>query len=87
MPDLTITADLDAMPWSDLPELGDVDPAVIERVGLMPAGMQSGDPAFLMVVRLPDGTRVPVQTSWRLMRSALQSLDVNPLAPKLRDLP
>lgn len=87
MPALTITPNLDLVPWTDLPELADVDSAVIERVGLLPEGMVSGDPAFVMVVRLSDGTAVPVQTSWRLMHSALQTLDVSPIAPKLRDLP
>lgn len=92
MPSLSITPNLDLKPWTDLRDEIDAQSydgsvATIERVGLLPEGMASGDPAFEIVVCLADGTRIVAETSWRLMRNALHALEVSPIAPKLADRP
>lgn len=92
MPSLSITPNLDLKPWTDLRDEIDAQSydgsvATIERVGLLPGGMVSGDPAFEIVVQLADGTRIVAETSWRLMRNAVHALEVSPIAPKLADRP
>lgn len=47
---------------------------IIERVGNLPGGMQSGEPAFQVLAVLDDGTRVVVETSWRNMALAACAL-------------
>lgn len=86
MTPLSITMNLTETPWVDqadkLENLG-----TITRIGLLPGGMNSGDPAAALLIALPDGSVVAAQTSWRLLLMAVKAMDVSPVAPKLRDIP
>lgn len=82
---LSVTPNLDEKPWDDL-KSKEIKYGLIERVGLLPEAMASGDPSFALVGKLEDGTTVVLQTSWRTMHTALRALDVSPIAPKLRNI-
>ena len=83
---LTITPNLEESPWTDLHDkIG--EPGDLTRIGLLPGGMGSGDPSVALVIKMPDGTLVPAQTSWRLLRMAVKAMDASPIAPKLADRP
>lgn len=40
---------------------------LIEVIGCLPRGMVSGLPTFNAVIKMPDGTRIIAETSWRNM--------------------
>ena len=87
MMELTITPNIEEMPWTDLGDCAEECVGVAAKVGLLPGGMASGEPSFAVAVRLPDGSHVIGQASWRQMRAALHVLDESPIAPKLREVP
>lgn len=86
MPALGVTPRIEDGDWKDLLGQHPVR-AEIKAVGLLPEGMESGDPTFEMAMELGDGTKVYAETSWRVMRAALRALEASPLAPQLRDIP
>lgn len=55
----------------------------ITRVGNLPGGTSGGAPAFELIARLDDGSTVVVETTWRLMRTAMLALDA--AWPEYRD--
>ena len=87
MTPLSITMNLDDTPWTDLKGQEDLVVGEINRIGLMPRGMSSGDPTVMVSIKMPDGTTIAAQTSWRLLLTAVKAMDVSPVAPKLRDIP
>lgn len=79
MSHLGITMNLDIDPWTDLlpdpPEMGTID-----RVGLLPEGMASGRPAVILLVLMPDGSKVAAQASWAQWKLAMSALGAAPVA-------
>lgn len=72
---LTITADLEKNPWTD------IDPATysagcghIARIGRLPRGTQSGLSTIAILVEMPDGRKVIAQTTMRLFQTAAGAL-------------
>ena len=87
MTKLDIRADLDAQPWSDLPfdvtrshtaELW--SDGLVERIGLMRNGTRNGRAVVALAIRMPDGTVVVGQTTWRLFRLAATALSASAIA-------
>lgn len=79
---LQITPNIDLAPWADLDGSAH---GFIERVGLLPEGMASGDPSFALAARLDDGSTVILEASWAQIKLAMHALDVSPIAPKTRN--
>lgn len=67
---LTVTADLDETPWTDV---GAYAYGIVERVGLSPTGVE-GTATAVILVRLRDGTPVIAETTVRLARRAAAQL-------------
>lgn len=79
MEPLTITPDIDRAPWNDLDEATTLD-GKLERIGLLRNGTVQGRATIGIVVRLPDGTAVVGQTTWRLFNAAARALAASPVA-------
>jgi hypothetical protein len=79
MEPLTITPDIERAPWNDLPEDTTLD-GKLERIGLLRNGTTGGRASVGLVVRLPDGTAVVAQTTWRLFNTAARALAASPVA-------
>lgn len=75
---VTITPNVDAAPWTDLG--ADTTAGALERVGILPEGMESGRASVALVVRLPDGSAVIAETSLRLFRVAARAILATPIA-------
>lgn len=63
--------------WSDLPQ--PTLPGALIRIGLLRNGTSQGRAVVAMAVRLEDGSTVLVQTTWRLMRTAVAALEAGPV--------
>lgn len=87
MTPLSITPDIDAAPWTELmagldPELNPArteDAAQLTHIGLLRHGTSEGRAVAAMVVRLPDGRDVIVQTTWRLLQGAVRAMAAGPV--------
>lgn len=82
---LNVRVNLDIDPWADLvpddlPHNTGGVTALIERIGLLPPGMQSGRATVEFLIRLPDGELVIAETSLRLFRLASAALLAAPVA-------
>ncbi|WP_157251097.1 hypothetical protein [Nonomuraea typhae] len=77
---LQIRPNLETAPWDDITDDNLADGGTIERVGLLPNATRRGRPAFVLVVRLPDGRAVLAQTTWALMEGAVRALGASPVA-------
>lgn len=78
MEPLSVIPDIERAPWSDLPV--NVLQGRLERLGLLRNGTQQGRATIAMVVRLPDGTPVVAETTWRLFNLAARALAASPIA-------
>lgn len=79
MTQLQITPDMSATPWADLATvvrgLG-----TITRIGLLPAGMDSGRPSVGVAVQMRGGETILAEVSWQQLRAAVMALDGSPVA-------
>jgi hypothetical protein len=64
MSDLVVTMDLATDPWEDL-QSAFQDYGVVERVGVLAEGMQSGLPSIAFAIRLHDDTLVVAEMSYK----------------------
>lgn len=81
MTHIHITANIELDPWTDLqagPPL--LNAGEIERIGILPQGMQSGRASIAIIGRLPDGTPVVMETSLAMFRLAAAALLATPTA-------
>lgn len=87
---MSVTPNLELNPWTDVSrdDLGlnpDGQSAVIERAGLLPNATEQGRPCVELLVRLPDGRLLVVETTLRLFRTASAALLAAPVA-QMEDL-
>lgn len=81
MPDLTVTTNIELDPWTDLgPPMAALREGRLERIGLLPDGTEGGRAVVAMVVVLPDGEHVFVQTTLRIFRATAAALLAAPVA-------
>jgi hypothetical protein len=72
---LTITANIDDDPWTELrsenaqPGLG-----TIIKIGRLPRGTEAGKSTISVLIEMPDGSIAAAQTTMALMASAMQVL-------------
>lgn len=78
MEPLTITPDIERAPWTDIPH--SAPQGKLERIGLLRNGTLEGRATIGLVVRLPDGTAVVAETTWRLFQAASRALSASPIA-------
>lgn len=69
---LSVTPNLEALPWDDLPP--SIAEATLERVGGLPGGTMEGRATVSLLLRLPDGTPIFAQTTLRLFYGAAQAI-------------
>lgn len=79
MTEVQITPDVERAPWTDL-AADQLLTGVWERVGLLRHGTTEGRASVAMVVRLPDGRPVIVETTWRLFWTTARALAASPVA-------
>lgn len=81
---LTVTPNIDEAPWTDLaadcPQLG-----IIERIGRLPRGTESGKSTVSVLIQMPDGKRYMAQTTLALMQSAMQAINTSEQMEKAHD--
>lgn len=75
---ITITPDIERAPWTDIPQ--DTALGTLERIGLLRNGTKQGRATIGMIIRLPDGTAVVAETTWRLFNAASRALAASPVA-------
>jgi hypothetical protein len=78
MEPLTVTPDIERAPWTDIPQTA--AQGRLERIGLLRNGTQQGRATVGLVIRLPDGTAVVAETTWRLFTVASRALAASPVA-------
>lgn len=78
MEPLTITPDIEQAPWTDIPQAA--PQGRLERIDLLRNGTREGRAIVGFVVRLPDGTAVVAETTWRLFNTAARALAASPVA-------
>lgn len=78
MQHLDVRPDLDQLPWSDL-RGGSYREAIIERVGLLRDGTESGRAVLAIVARCADGSVVVAETTLRLADVAVRALASSPV--------
>jgi hypothetical protein len=76
---LSLNLDIERNPWKDLQEDPDLGVGVVERLGLLRNGMQSGAASVAVVVALPDGSHVIGETSWAALRTAFAGMSASPV--------
>lgn len=76
---LSITADMDVAPWTDL-NRAEVLHGQLDRVGLLPNGTMGGRASVALCVRLDDGRHVIAETTWALFNIAARALAATPIA-------
>jgi hypothetical protein len=76
---LDIRSNLELNPWDDL-AAGSCQGGRIERIGLLPNATNQGRPSVAILVRLEDGTTVAAETTWALIRFAVNGLEASPVA-------
>lgn len=74
MPNLNVDLEIKDGDWYKYVADKPTKHGVIERVGNLPSGMQSGAPVFQVLITLDDGTKVIAETSWRNMSLAAVGL-------------
>jgi hypothetical protein len=85
-----VTVNLDLDPWTDLRDNprykpgGAVSPKVV-RIGLLPNGTSGRRATVMILAEMPDGSLVPVETTWRLFNTAARALAASPVA-QMEDL-
>lgn len=83
---LALTANLELDPWTDLLEPGslphnpDGKCAVIERIGLLPDATEQHRACVELLIRMPDGSLLIAETTWRLLAVAVHALHHAPVA-------
>jgi hypothetical protein len=87
MPGLVLTPNLELDPWTDLQPATDHLPhnpngacAVIERMGLLPNATEQQRACVELLIRLPDGSLLVAETTWRLFATAAHALMHTPVA-------
>lgn len=87
MPALALTPNLDLDPWTDLlpaadhlPHNPDGATAVIERIGLLPNATEQQRACVELLIRMPDGSLLIAETTWRLFATAAHALMHSPVA-------
>lgn len=83
MEPLTITPDIERAPWTDIPH--SAPQGKIERIGLLRNGTVGGRATVGLVIRLPDGTAVVAETTWRLFKASSIALAASPIASEETD--
>lgn len=78
MEPLTVTPDIEGAPWADIPPAA--PQGRLERIGLLRNGTHEGRASVGLVIRLPDGSAVVAETTWRLFRTAARALAASPIA-------
>lgn len=78
MEPLSITPDIERAPWTDIPQTS--PQGKLERLGLLRNGTHQGRATVGLVIRLPDGTAVVAETTWRLFNAAARALAASPVA-------
>jgi hypothetical protein len=74
---LDVRPDAERDPWPDIAD--DTPEGRLARIGLLRSGTASGRATVSMLVELEDGSRVFVQTTWRLLYTAVRALHASPL--------
>lgn len=85
---LDVNLNMELEPWSDLLEgvqAGRTRMGDWTRVGILPAGMESGRASVAIVVTLDDGSQVIGQTSLRNFLMAAAAISAAPLT-QMEDL-
>lgn len=76
---LVITINIEQTPWEDLrPPVGGPQPdppSIIQRIGVLPRGMESGAPSVAIVIVTPDGKKIIAETSLKLLRAAMRTFN------------
>jgi len=84
MPGLVLTPNLELDPWRDLlgnlPHNPDGACAVIERMGLLPNATEQQRACVELLIRMPDGSLLIAETTWRLFATAAHALMHTPVA-------
>ncbi|HEY9413156.1 MAG TPA: hypothetical protein VIQ30_00220 [Pseudonocardia sp.] len=83
MEPLSVTPDIDLAPWTDIPAT--TPQGRLERIGLLRNGTSEGRATVGLVIRLPDGTAVVAETTWRLFNTSARALAASPIASEQRD--
>ncbi len=83
MEPLTVTPDIERAPWTDIPAT--TPQGKLERIGLLRNGTSEGRATVGLVIRLPDGTAVVAETTWRLFNTSARALAASPIASEQRD--
>lgn len=79
MTHLDLNLDIERNPWRDIQDDDRLEVGVVERLGLLRNGMQSGAASVAVVVVLPDGRRVIGETSWAALRTAYAGMNASPI--------
>jgi hypothetical protein len=77
---LDLNLDIEQRPWTDMLDRGVID-GELTRMGVLRAGTNAGLPSIAMVVELPDGNAVMVQTTWRILHAAVRACEARWGAP------
>lgn len=83
MSQLHITVNLDIDPWVDIQEAagrGELVHGVVTRVGMLPAGMQSGKAVVAFAGRTDDEKPFVVEIPWAMLQVAARALAATPTA-------
>ncbi|HEY9416772.1 MAG TPA: hypothetical protein VIQ30_18610 [Pseudonocardia sp.] len=83
MEGLGVTPDIELAPWTDIPETS--PQGKLERIGLLRNGTSEGRAMVGLIVRMPDGTAVVAETTWRLFNVSARALAASPIASEQRD--
>lgn len=58
----------------------DGEPWLVTGIGLLRHGTQKGNAVVFVKVTLPDGSHAIAQTTWKLLRTAVDGLKQSPIA-------
>lgn len=73
---LDIRPDIEQSPW----QIGEAMEGQLASIGMLRHGTTGGRASVALLVHLPDGTHVVVQTTWRLFTAAHRALAASPIA-------
>jgi hypothetical protein len=74
---LDVRPDLSADPWRDL-NADDLRRGELTRVALLPEGTTDACASVALLAVLDDGTQVVIETTWRLLRTAVRAIAASP---------
>jgi hypothetical protein len=74
---LDVRPDVEQHPWLDIAD--NTPEGQLVRIGLLRSGTAGGRASVGMLVKLEDGSQIVVQTTWRLLYTAVRALHVSPL--------